>query len=105
MFTEEEIAGIIKLIAAAVSPEEIILFGSYAKGVATFRSDLDLLVIIDTQLPLQRRKESFKSIQDRYAIKIDIHAYTRTEIASLANEPYSFIQSVLKTGKTLYQRV
>jgi len=35
MFIEKEIAEIVRLIVAAVSPEKIILFGSYAKGVAT----------------------------------------------------------------------
>ena len=104
MFTEAEIAGIVRLIVSAVNPEEVILFGSYAKGVATFRSDLDLLVVLDTQLPLQRRKDLFQTIQNRYAINIDVHAYTRPEVITSMNEPYSFIRSVFSTGKILYRR-
>ena len=104
MFNEAEIAGIVQLIVSAVNPEEVILFGSYAKGVATFRSDLDLLVVLDTQLPLQRRKDLFQGIQNRYAINIDVHAYTRPEVIISMGEPYSFIRSVFSTGKTLYRR-
>ena len=45
----ELIAGIVQKIVDGVSPEKIILFGSYAYGNPTADSDLDLLVIMETQ--------------------------------------------------------
>ncbi len=41
----EQIANAVKRIAEAAQPEQILLFGSHARGDARDDSDLDLLVI------------------------------------------------------------
>ncbi|MGH8606774.1 MAG: nucleotidyltransferase domain-containing protein, partial [Gammaproteobacteria bacterium] len=38
-------SAVARLVAAATSPSQVILFGSYAQGTADEGSDLDLLVI------------------------------------------------------------
>ena len=38
-------SAVARLVAAATSPSQVILFGSYARGTADEDSDLDLLVI------------------------------------------------------------
>src|SRR5918992_3598326 len=38
-------SAVARLVAAATSPSQVILFGSYARGTADEGSDLDLLVI------------------------------------------------------------
>jgi uncharacterized protein len=38
-------------IKAALNPEQIILFGSWARGTASRRSDIDLLIIWETSAP------------------------------------------------------
>ena len=40
---------IIPIIISIASPDQIILFGSYARGDNTEKSDLDLLIIIKEQ--------------------------------------------------------
>ncbi len=45
MLTSDEITEIVARVAARLRPQKVILFGSYAKGAATARSDLDLFVI------------------------------------------------------------
>ena len=42
-------------IASKFNPDKIILFGSYANGTQTDNSDLDLLIIQETDLPPQKR--------------------------------------------------
>jgi len=42
-------------IASKFNPEKIILFGSYAKGTPDNGSDIDLLIIQDTNLPIHKR--------------------------------------------------
>jgi len=101
MFTDKEIAEIVRQIIAIAAPERVILFGSYAKGIATIRSDLDLLVIMKSNL-YRHSKELFRPILDKYVISIDIHIYTIDEIDALQHEPYSFLGLVMGTGKTLY---
>jgi uncharacterized protein len=46
---------LVERIATKFDPDKIILFGSYAAGNATTDSDLDLLIIKDTDLPRHRR--------------------------------------------------
>ena len=104
MFTEEEIVEIGRLIVAAINPEKIILFGSYAKGVATIRSDLDLMVVLQSNAPLGYRKEALMPILNRYVIKIDIHVYTPAEVEILQSEPYSFVKAVMETGRVCFER-
>ena len=45
MITEAQIQAVVARIVAGYAPDRIILFGSYAYGVPTERSDLDLLII------------------------------------------------------------
>ena len=45
MLDEAGIAAIVNLLRAAAPDAEVFLFGSYARGAATDRSDLDLLVV------------------------------------------------------------
>jgi uncharacterized protein len=104
MLTNAEIDTLIKRIVSVFYPERIILFGSYAKATATRTSDLDLLIVKETVLPMGRRADNLASIVSSYLITIDIHIYTPEEVAEYGKEPYSFIHSVLKTGKVLYEK-
>ncbi|MGI4743749.1 MAG: nucleotidyltransferase domain-containing protein [Janthinobacterium lividum] len=45
MITEEQIQAVVRRIVEGYAPDRIILFGSYAYGVPTGHSDLDLLLI------------------------------------------------------------
>ncbi|WP_083321069.1 nucleotidyltransferase domain-containing protein [Hymenobacter glacialis] len=45
MITEEQIQDVVQRIVEGYAPDRIILFGSYAYGVPTEDSDLDLLII------------------------------------------------------------
>lgn len=104
MLTEAEIQRLIDKIVAYMEPEKVIVFGSYAKGTATYRSDLDLLVVKETELSMQQRSAVVHSFLTTLLIKVDVHVYTPEEIEEFGNEPFSFVQSILKTGKVLYQR-
>ncbi|MDA8215729.1 MAG: nucleotidyltransferase domain-containing protein, partial [Nitrospiraceae bacterium] len=55
MITEDKIEEIKDKIVKTVSPEKIILFGSYATGEATEESDIDLVVIWDSDLNPHKR--------------------------------------------------
>ncbi|MCR4430449.1 MAG: nucleotidyltransferase domain-containing protein [Tepidanaerobacteraceae bacterium] len=53
MIDHEEIEKIRKEIINKFQPDKIILFGSQAKGIAKLSSDIDLCVIINTDLILK----------------------------------------------------
>ena len=102
MLTEPEINTLVRRIMRVLQPERVILFGSYAKGTAASASDVDLLVIKETPLPPARRAEDLLPMLQQMLIPVDVHIYTPEEVTELAREPWSFIHSVLQTGRTLY---
>lgn len=104
MYTTDEINRIVQQIVARIQPQKVILFGSYAKGAATIKSDLDILVIKETQLPMARRADDLKFMLARALIPLDVHIYTPEEVEEYGQEPFSFLNSILRTGKTLFER-
>lgn len=60
MIDEEKIEEIKKTIVKAISPEKIILFGSCARGEATEESDIDMVVIWDSDLNPHKRNLFFE---------------------------------------------
>ena len=104
MLTEQEIDKFIDRIVAHIQPRKVIIFGSYAKGRATIRSDLDILVIKETELPMKRRGDILRHITASSLIPVDIHIYTPEEVEEYGREQFSFINSILKTGKTVFEK-
>lgn len=103
MLTEQEIEAVIEWIVRRLRPQKVILFGSYAKGVATFKSDLDLFIIQETVLPFIKRAEAVTPLLATVPVRVDIHIYTPEEVESHRQEPFSFVNSVLASGRTLYE--
>lgn len=103
MLTAREIDGLVTRIAAYLKPVRIMLFGSYAKGTATPASDVDLLVVYDTALPVDRRSALVAPFIVGYSVPIDIHIYTPDEVDSYGPVEHSFLNAVLRTGKTVYE--
>jgi uncharacterized protein len=88
MLTEAEIQTLADKIAKRMEPEKIIIFGSYAKGTATARSDLDLLVIKDTPLPMHARDADVCTLTTHRLINVDVHK--PEELEEYWNERFSF---------------
>jgi predicted nucleotidyltransferase len=103
MLTPAEIDALVRRIVERIQPEKVILFGSYAKGTATINSDLDLLVIQETELPMAMRADDLKPMLSSSLIPVDVHVYTPEEVEEFGKEPFSFLQSVLKSGRTVFE--
>ena len=104
MLTEEEIKKLVEKIVSRIRPDKVIVFGSYTKGSATNRSDLDLFIIKDTHLPMSHRDEEIRPFLSNLLIGVDVHVYTPEEVEEYGSEEYSFVHSVLKTGKVVYEK-
>ncbi|HEV2772339.1 MAG TPA: nucleotidyltransferase domain-containing protein [Thermoleophilaceae bacterium] len=102
MLRQEEIDELVGQIVARIEPQKVILFGSYAKGTATIRSDVDLLVIKETELPIARRTDDLRPLLSRSLIPVDVHVYTPEEVEEYGKDPMAFINSVLKSGRTVF---
>ncbi len=104
MIGREKISEIVGKIAIGYNPDKIILFGSYAMGNANEDSELDLLVIKDSDLPRPQRTALVRKMLYGSLIPIDLIVYTHQEIDDSMENQYSFVNEVLNTGKTVYER-
>src|SRR3954464_8450397 len=104
MLSSREISRVVALIVEALSPERVIVFGSYAKGKANARSDLDVLVVKDTPLPPVRRADGVRPLLARLLVPVDVHVYTPEEVEEYGRDAMSFVASVLRTGRVAYER-
>lgn len=98
----QEIEDIVQKIVYFYQPEKVILFGSYAKGTATDKSDIDILVIKDIDEPIKNRGRLLRQLFYHSIIPIDLLIYTKGEIEEFHGQPYSFIGTVLETGVEVY---
>lgn len=81
--------------------EKIILFGSLAKGAVNIFSDLDLIVVIDSQADfVERHGHIYQALCP--TVDADILVYTPEEFARMQDRP--FIQQALKEGIVLYAK-
>ena len=100
--TTELLLSIIQRIVAGVQPKKIILFGSYAYGTPSPDSDLDILVIMDTnKRPAERILDVSRLLRPR-PFPMDILVRTPGEITAALKHKDSFIQEILTNGKVLY---
>jgi len=100
--TENLIQEIKDKIVENVLPLKIILFGSYAYGEPRKGSDLDLLIVKQSNLPRRKRAKEVRHLFRDYFIPMDILVYTPQEIERFKDVKSAFIQTVLKKGRVLY---
>ena len=100
--TESLLEQVIERICKAGSPQRIILFGSRARGEARPDSDLDLLIIEESDLPRhQRSPRYYHALAGLFPAK-DLLVYTPAEVEDWADVPNAFITTALREGKVLY---
>ena len=86
------------------NPERIILFGSRVAGQHDKASDIDLVVIKETdQRPFVRQMEVESLLSDR-AVPIDIVVYTPEEMRYLYSVGSPFVEEIVENGRLLYMR-
>ncbi len=99
---EGELKRCVDLLVAHYAPEKIILFGSLAAGQAHLWSDIDLVMVGQTDLRfLDRTKAALLLLRPR--VGLDLLIYTPEEFDQLSRERPFFRQEIL-TGKVLYER-
>jgi len=104
MIATDLINDIVNKIANRFNPDKIILFGSYASGNQNENSDIDLLVIKESDEPFQYRDFEIRKYLIGTSTPMDIIVYTSAEYEEEKNNRYSFINNTLKTSKILYER-
>ena len=94
----------VQRLVSRFDPDQIILFGSHARGTARPDSDIDLLVV----LPLKGSRRA-KQVEMRVAlhdihVPKDITVATPEEVARQRNIVGTIIRPALREGKVIYAR-
>lgn len=101
---ERELKNILETLITKYNPEKIFLFGSLAEGKIHEWSDIDLVIIKDTNKRFMDRLKDVALMCD-YNVGVDFFVYTPAEISDAINGENDFIRDeVLKKGKLLYER-
>ncbi len=97
----ERIDSLVKRIVAHYRPRKIILFGSAARGDYVDTSDVDLIVVAESDKTFtQRLAESAGIIPDPH---VDLLIYTPQEFEQMLAEGRRFLTRALAEGKVLYE--
>jgi len=94
---------IVQRIVEIAHPEKVVLFGSCARGAAGQGSDIDLLVIAESEEPRYRRAAPlYRALADVMA-PLDIVVYTPAEARDWSQVPEAFVTTALREGRVLYE--
>lgn len=100
---KEELKKIVENLKNNYDPEKIILFGSLADGKMKKGSDIDLLIIKQTQDdPWTRTKKADRCIE--HHIPVDVLVYTPQEIEDRLSMNDFFVEDIMERGTVLYER-
>ncbi len=100
--TRRDIQKIVQQIVDHCHPQKVILFGSYAHGMPTADSDVDLLAVMETEEPpLHVAAHIAAAVEHPCALDILVRSPADLE-ASLARQGV-FATEVLTTGMVLYE--
>jgi len=96
----DELSRMIDVIIRQYKPIKIILFGSLAEGSINDLSDIDLVVIKDTDKSFYERLKQVVEIAEPN-IAVDIIVYTPQEEEELKNDLF-YREEILKKGRVIY---
>ncbi len=93
----------VKRLAEAYSPQTIYLFGSYAWGTPHEDSDLDFLVILNDDIPLNlalqiKGKQALKNMD----VSTDIVLNHKFFFEQRSEHPSTLQHKIIKEGKLVY---
>ena len=85
-------------------PQRVMLFGSRARGEEDEYSDIDLIIIKQTEEAFLDRLRQVASLLSHLPKSVDVLVYTPQEFDQMVKEGRDFILMVLEEGKIIYER-
>ena len=102
VFLEAELKRYLTVLAERYRPQKVLLFGSMAGNETGERSDLDLVIIKETDRRfLDRTKDVMRLLRPR--VGVDILVYTPAEFESLSRDRDFVRREIVEKGKVLYE--
>ena len=102
------LARMVQVIVDEVDPEQVILFGSRARGDADADSDVDLIVIESTPFGEGRDRGAEETrlwrVLAKFHVPKDILIYSRDEVDYWHDSLNHVLARALREGRVLYER-
>ena len=95
---------IVRRLVEAIDPDRIVLFGSRARGEARSASDVDLLIVKDSEEPTHRRAIPAYRALIGLGVPKDIIWRTPAEVEDWAAVPNYVTTRALREGRILYEK-
>jgi predicted nucleotidyltransferase len=98
----KEISELLEPVFKKNKTTKAVLFGSLSRRTQTSKSDIDLIIIVETDKRFFDRFEQFSVINDIITDRpVDMLIYTPAELVSISHRP--FIKRILAEGETIYE--
>jgi len=102
--TEERLQEVVRRIVQEFDPQRVVLFGSYACGEPGPDSDVDLLVVMESdERPAARATRVSRVLRPRL-FPMDILVRTPDELRYRLEIGDYFIREIMDHGRVLYER-
>lgn len=98
---DAELANLVEMLKP-YAPHRIVLHGSLARGDWNRASDIDLIIVKDTDLPFTQRISEVIGLCDT-TMNVEPLIYTPEELAAMLAAGNSFLEKALRQGKVLYE--
>ena len=102
--TLEELARLARASLEAAGAERAVAFGSWARGTADGYSDLDLAVVLRTDLPFVERGRLLGALVDALPVGVDLLVYTPEEFARGLRSRRGVFDAIAREGVTIHER-
>ena len=101
---ERYLVAVTDTLVRTFAPQTVVLFGSFARGDQNRASDLDVVVIADTDLPFHERIGRALESCYRVSTRLPVEAlvYTPAEWTRMTESGNSFAGLVQREGRVLY---
>jgi len=100
----ESLRPAIQKIVRELDPQKVVLFGSYAYGNPNSHSDVDLLVIMESDQPHKERSWAVSRLLLPRPFPVDILVKTPEEVDEALESGDFFLEEILSRGVVLYER-
>jgi len=103
--TNHHIEKIVQKIVNEFDPEKIILFGSWAWGEPTPDSDVDLLIVKESEKSRLEQQGALDNLLYPRQLPLDILVYTPAGLDEKIHQDRNlFLEDVVTNGVVLYER-
>ena len=99
-----ELAERLRQPLARAACERAVVFGSYARGHADGFSDVDLAVVVATDLPRHARGVLVSEIVDASPLAMDVLVFTPAEFRRGLERGFGVFDAIAREGVTIYER-